>query len=576
MKHLVHCAICGTALLTSSLSLLSANAKAQITVTQEEFSELFAPDVQLDLLSPAADVQTVDMGLTGPDRIWDFSAMTFEPTGQTVIGHVEDLSRLASRYPAGDLIMGIQDAEAGGEVIALTLHRAASDGLVGTWMLEDTDSEINGFHFFDDGTYAMVELDSPNQGTAGGMEWGSWSHDAGTGLLTGEVLFDSNGDYGLSALWAGGIDVYLEVTGNTCTVTIEDMLLEYTRVLSTGIQGTWQAGSENENDLLALLLLDDGHYVHVEVDLDDPQEISGMEYGWLNRHQADGLCDPQVLVDQNGDTGLSDLAAPDAPFLYLQVEGDELQAVTDSRTFDYTIAAISASSFASHGNAVISPGFEYYEYAFPAESLVPFPLTAESSLSENFSLTDSLFVNGEFIQSNTSSINQIIEVDAWGTLILPDLGSHQCLRLRLESEQIEVGRTWFFLTENGLMLEVDAELEEPMEGEIVFDSMTLYLSENAVDVESAAAQPTSIQLLRNSPNPFNPVTQIEFLLETAGHTRLTVYDLQGRLQTTLVDKSLPAGRHSTVFSGHGLSSGVYIATLESAGKSSSRRMLLIK
>lgn len=84
-----------------------------------------------------------------------------------------------------------------------------------------------------------------------------------------------------------------------------------------------------------------------------------------------------------------------------------------------------------------------------------------------------------------------------------------------------------------------------------------------------------------TPNPFNPATSLRFELPHAGHARLTVHDVHGRLVATLVDAPLDAGPHHTVWDGrtaHGetAASGVYIARLESASGTRTRRLVLAK
>ena len=98
----------------------------------------------------------------------------------------------------------------------------------------------------------------------------------------------------------------------------------------------------------------------------------------------------------------------------------------------------------------------------------------------------------------------------------------------------------------------------------------------AVRTEDESAIPTSYDLAQNYPNPFNPSTIIEFDLPEMQRTRLAVYDLHGRVVRLLVDQSLPAARHSVLFDGGGLPSGVYLVRLETASYSKTRRMLLVK
>ena len=84
-----------------------------------------------------------------------------------------------------------------------------------------------------------------------------------------------------------------------------------------------------------------------------------------------------------------------------------------------------------------------------------------------------------------------------------------------------------------------------------------------VDDQPHAALPTAFALLQNSPNPFNPETDIHFDLAEAAEVEMDLYDLNGRLITRLLSGQKPAGRHRLRWQGrnqHGqpLESGVYV------------------
>ncbi len=87
--------------------------------------------------------------------------------------------------------------------------------------------------------------------------------------------------------------------------------------------------------------------------------------------------------------------------------------------------------------------------------------------------------------------------------------------------------------------------------------------------------PAQFGLEQNYPNPFNPQTVLEFTLPTAGKVRLAVYDLLGREVARLADGVMAAGRHSVVFDGSRLASGVYLARLEGTGVSV-RKIALVR
>ena len=68
-------------------------------------------------------------------------------------------------------------------------------------------------------------------------------------------------------------------------------------------------------------------------------------------------------------------------------------------------------------------------------------------------------------------------------------------------------------------------------------------------------------LSQNRPNPFNPVTTVEFGVERPTHVTVRLYDVRGREVRTLVDEERDAGLHSIVLNASGLASGVYLLSL---------------
>ncbi|MFQ5649853.1 MAG: PKD domain-containing protein [bacterium] len=102
------------------------------------------------------------------------------------------------------------------------------------------------------------------------------------------------------------------------------------------------------------------------------------------------------------------------------------------------------------------------------------------------------------------------------------------------------------------------------------------------DVHSGSGTlPDRFVLNPNFPNPFNPGTQISYALPRQASVRIDIYDLLGRQVRTLVDETMPAGRHAIVWDGrdqHGqaAASGVYIYRIRAGEFVESRRMLLVK
>jgi len=93
--------------------------------------------------------------------------------------------------------------------------------------------------------------------------------------------------------------------------------------------------------------------------------------------------------------------------------------------------------------------------------------------------------------------------------------------------------------------------------------------------------PVVFRVDQNFPNPFNPKTTIRFALPAAGHARVTIYDVAGRLVRTLVDESLPAKLHEVQWagqddSGRQVSAGVYFYMVTSGDNREVGRMALVK
>ena len=94
-------------------------------------------------------------------------------------------------------------------------------------------------------------------------------------------------------------------------------------------------------------------------------------------------------------------------------------------------------------------------------------------------------------------------------------------------------------------------------------------SENAVLKEFA--------LYQNSPNPFNPTTNIRFSLDKAGKVTLKIYNYKGESVKTVFDNfSLDSGIYSQKIDMSDMSSGVYIVVIEHNGRRLMNKMMLVK
>lgn len=88
--------------------------------------------------------------------------------------------------------------------------------------------------------------------------------------------------------------------------------------------------------------------------------------------------------------------------------------------------------------------------------------------------------------------------------------------------------------------------------------------------------PSDYILNHNYPNPFNPSTKISFGLPQRSNVLLRVFNALGEQVAELMNGSLEAGTHTYNFDASGLTSGIYIYSLQTDAGIISNKMTLIK
>lgn len=93
--------------------------------------------------------------------------------------------------------------------------------------------------------------------------------------------------------------------------------------------------------------------------------------------------------------------------------------------------------------------------------------------------------------------------------------------------------------------------------------------------------PVNFKLSQNFPNPFNPVTSINFSIRKPGLVEISVFDVKGNIISSPVRKKMNSGDYTTVFNASSLPSGIYFYRLvftDDAGSifSETRKMSLVK
>ncbi len=87
---------------------------------------------------------------------------------------------------------------------------------------------------------------------------------------------------------------------------------------------------------------------------------------------------------------------------------------------------------------------------------------------------------------------------------------------------------------------------------------------------------TSFKMSQNYPNPFNPSTEISYSVAKSGFVSLKVYDMLGRLVSTLVNENKSTGNYTVRFDATRYASGTYIYQMNAGGLLITKKMVFLK
>ena len=136
--------------------------------------------------------------------------------------------------------------------------------------------------------------------------------------------------------------------------------------------------------------------------------------------------------------------------------------------------------------------------------------------------------------------------------------------------EIKDGESWEIVDKSGSVFECDGVQVLDFEGEL--ETYVLRKS-------TTPKVPVEFALFPAHPNPFNPVTTIQFSIsdvETMQATSLRIYDITGKLVETLVDEKLSTRNHSVKWNAEGVSSGVYFVLLKGSDQRDIQKVVLMK
>jgi len=174
----------------------------------------------------------------------------------------------------------------------------------------------------------------------------------------------------------------------------------------------------------------------------------------------------------------------------------------------------------------------------------------------------------------------VIKIDKWGNKIWDKtIGGSGYDRLRSMT-----------ITED-LVIYLGGFSDSPISGDITdennggYDFLMVKLSPDTTGLDIEDTQLTSViegfTVLPAYPNPFNPSTTISYGLENNSHITVEIYDISGKLVSTLINTEQTQGWHSVVWNGTNqigeqAPAGQYLSKITSGDEVKTTKLMLLK
>ena len=108
------------------------------------------------------------------------------------------------------------------------------------------------------------------------------------------------------------------------------------------------------------------------------------------------------------------------------------------------------------------------------------------------------------------------------------------------------------------------------------DYTTIKYVQGPVSVLDAQSLPTLFALYQSYPNPFNPITTINYQIPQLSFVSLKIYDVLGNEIATLVNEEKYAGSYEVEFDGANITSGIYFYQLTAGSFVETKKMVLLR
>jgi len=127
--------------------------------------------------------------------------------------------------------------------------------------------------------------------------------------------------------------------------------------------------------------------------------------------------------------------------------------------------------------------------------------------------------------------------------------------------------------------DADKEVTLKLDVGTILNGSNLVYETNGFVVLTASTKPMIPEeyfLSESYPNPFNSFMRLSYGLPEATRVSIRVYDISGRMVTSLFEDDQTAGYHTIIWNCGDTATGVYLIRMESTGFNAIRKVALVK
>ena len=95
-------------------------------------------------------------------------------------------------------------------------------------------------------------------------------------------------------------------------------------------------------------------------------------------------------------------------------------------------------------------------------------------------------------------------------------------------------------------------------------------------ISESSMSPNELSIIRNFPNPFNPVTNITYGLPASTDVKIVVYDISGKQVQHLLNEFQTAGYYSIKWDATLYPSGLYFVKMLAGDFVTTKKLMLVK